>query len=78
MSNKTPYEIRLEVLQMAKDYLDKVQEANLAFAQQAFLQSLAVGDAVAEEWKKFIPESYTVEDVMKKAAEFYSFIQKKE
>ena len=78
MSNKTPYEIRLEVLQMAKDYLDSIQQANLRFAQQAFEQALAAGTAISQDWKSFIPASYTPEDVMKKAAELYTFIQKRD
>lgn len=78
MSNKTPYEIRLEVLAMAKDYFDKQQAASLSFAQEAFRLALSLNSAASNEWTKFVPTAYTPEDVLKKAGEFYSFIMKKE
>jgi hypothetical protein len=78
MSNKTPYEIRLDVLAMAKDYFDKLHSANLAFAQEAFRQAVALNTATLDQWKTFAPECHTADDILKKAAEFYAFISKKE
>ena len=78
MSNKTPYEIRLEILAMAKDYFDKLHAANLAFAQEAFQNALSLSASASNEWKKFVPELYTTDDILKKASELYSFITKKE
>lgn len=84
MSNKTPYEIRLELLQMAKDYLDTVQQVQLSqvqFAKDAFakaieLQALTV-EQTKEQLAKFMPKQYTMEDLMAKANEMYSFVTKK-
>ena len=78
MSNKSPFEIRLELLQMAKDYLDKVQEANVEFAREAFSKAVALGQESADQWKKFAPAPYTIEELMKQATAMYSFINKKD
>lgn len=78
MSNKTPFEIRLEILQMAKDYMDKAQAIQMDFARTAFEKSVEANKATLEEWSKFVPQSYSLEEVTKKAAELYSFVTKKE
>jgi len=36
MANKNPFEIRTEMLQMAKDYMDRTWEMNYMFTQQLF------------------------------------------
>lgn len=74
MSNKTPYEIRLEILKLAKDYLDQQFHMTVEFSREAFFKSLEAGKVVQEEWTKFIPKSYSVEELQKKAAEMYSFV----
>lgn len=64
---KNPFEIRTEVLAMAKDYMDKQYALNLELAQK-----------VAGESAKVLDQMYTVEELMEKANEFYSFVQKKD
>lgn len=76
MSNKTPFEIRLEILQMAKDYLDQAQAIQMDFAKTAFEKSVEANKATLEEWSKFVPQTYSLEEVTKKAAELYTFIIK--
>lgn len=76
MSNKTPYEIRLDVLEMAKDFLDKQAGINMEFAAETFANLVAAGKAVAEEWEKFAPVPYTIQDITDKANELYGFIMK--
>ena len=68
MSNKNPFEIRTEVLAMAKDYMDKQYNLNLEMAQK---MNEAMGD-----YK--LPSMYTTEELMEKAKEFYSFVSKKD
>jgi len=68
MSTKNPFEIRTEILAMAKDYMDKQYALNLEVAQK---MSEAVGSTA-------MPTIYTVEDLMEKAKEFYSFVSKKD
>jgi len=73
MSNKNPFEIRTEMLQMAKDYMDKQWEMNYYFTQQMFEQ----GKKTAEEMQTALTP-YSTEELMKKASELYSFVAKKD
>jgi hypothetical protein len=73
MSNKNPFEIRQEVLKMAKDYMDQQWSMNLQFTQQMFEQ----GKKNAEEMQAALT-IYSTDDLMKKAQEMYSFINKKD
>lgn len=69
MSNKNPFEIRTEILTLAKDYMDRQYNLNLEITQK-----------LIEEGKKTLedlPKLYSAEDLMEKAKEFYSFVEKK-
>lgn len=77
-SNKTPYEIRLEILQMAKDHLDATFKAQCDFASQMIAALLAANKATVEELLKYAPKAYSPEDIAKEAAQLYTFVQKKE
>ena len=74
MSNKNPFEIRLEVLKMAKDYLEQQYQTNLSFAQALYTKALESGQVMQDNLSSFIPKSYSVEDIMKKSQELYGFI----
>lgn len=78
MSNKTPYEIRLEVLQMAKTHLDASFKAQCDFAAQMMAAMVAANKASVEELSALIPKAYSFDEVTKKAAELYAFILKKD
>jgi hypothetical protein len=69
MTHKNPFEIRSEVLELAKDYLDKQIEMNIEYAEK--MQEL--GKINSDEYMKaFTP--YTFEELMTKAKEMYSFV----
>lgn len=70
MSNKNPFEIRSDVLAMAKDYMDKQNELNMAF----FNQMVEAGKKTIEEY----PMMYTMEELQEKAKEMYSFVSNKD
>jgi len=76
MSAKTPFEIRLDVLAMAKDFLDKQATINMEFAAETFANLIESGKAVAEQWQEFAPVPYTIQDITDKANELYGFILK--
>jgi hypothetical protein len=78
MSNKTPYEIRLEILEMAKDFLEKQQLAQTQFAQAAFEKTMELGKATSAEWEKYVPAQFSIDDILAKAAQLYSFVGKKD
>jgi hypothetical protein len=66
---KNPFEIRTEVLAMAKDYMDKQYALNLELAQK-----MAGETAKAME---NLPTMYTMEELMEKAKEMYKFVETK-
>lgn len=78
MSNKTPYEIRLEVLNMAKQHLDATFKAQCDFAAQMMAAMIAANKATVEEMQKLVPTAYSLDEVTKKAAELYAFVLKKD
>lgn len=78
MANKTPYEIRLEVLQMAKDHLEATFKAQCDFALQMANVLVAANKATVDELKNLQPVGYTIDDITKKAVELYAFVLKKD
>ena len=73
MSNKNPFEIRSEMLQLAKDYMDQQYHMNVQFAERMMDQ----GKMQMEEFQK-VTEMYSVQDLMEKAKEMYSFVSKRD
>lgn len=77
MSTKNPFEIRTEILAMAKDYMDQQYRVNLEFAQQAFEEAVRAGKTVADSWATFAPKMYSVDELVAKAQELYGFVSHK-
>ena len=75
MSN--PYELRFRLLEMAQGYLqdEYSRKENIAIDAWNFAQEQ--GDATTRLRKELQPESYTIEDIKKKATELYEFVEKK-
>ena len=73
MSNKNPFEIRAEMLAMAKDYMDQQWHMNLDFTRQLFEQN----KKTVEEMQAAL-KPYSMDELMKKATEMYSFVSKKD
>ena len=73
MANKNPFEIRAEMLQMAKDYMDQQWHMNLDFTRQLYEQNQKTVKEMEEALKP-----YSVEEMMAKAQEMYSFVSKKD
>lgn len=74
MSNKTPFELRFDMLSMAKEYMDKQIELNTDFAVKAFTEALKAGKATADQIQEFAPKSYSISDLIDKATELSSFV----
>lgn len=73
MTNKNTFEIRSEVLQLAKEYMDEQHHLNLRYCEKMIEQ----GKIRNEEWlNSFKP--YTFEEMMEKAKEMYDFVSNKE
>lgn len=73
MTQKNPFELRADVLALAKEYMDKQVELNMTYAIQ-------LGDrlALSADELKALYKPYTFEELMAKATEMYSFVQKKD
>lgn len=71
--NKNPFEIRLEMLTLAKDYMDNAWTMNMEFTRLMFEQ----GKRTAEEVEAAM-KPYSIDELMKKAQEMYSFVSKKD
>jgi hypothetical protein len=72
MANKNPFEIRTEMLAMAKDYMDQQYHMNIEFAKKMFDEGQKSVDEMQEAFKM-----YSIEELMEKAKEMYSFVSTK-
>jgi hypothetical protein len=80
--NKNGFEIRLEVLKMAKEMMD-TQYAESSSAYWNSINTLAENwnksaAELIEQTKNLQPPMYSPEEMMKKAQELYSFVSKKD
>ena len=75
MSN--PSELRFRLLEMASGYLYDQQQKQTQFAIDAWEFAKEQGDANMKLFNQLQPESYTIEDIKKKAAELYEFVEQK-
>ena len=75
MSN--PFELRFKLLEMAQGYLQEQQQRNQDFVYNAWDLAKEQGNANMKLFKELQPESYTIEDIKKKASELYEFVENK-
>ena len=74
MSN--PYELRFRLLEMAIGHLQDRKQEKQEFAYQAWDLAKENGEANMEFWNELQPDSYSIEDIKKKATELYEFVEK--
>ena len=72
-----PYELRFRILEMAQGFLYDQQETQNKFAIDAWEYAKENGEANMELWKELQPDSYTIDDIKKKASELYEFVEQK-
>ena len=77
MSNKNPFELRTDLLAMAKDYMDKQYDMNVMFAEKAAEAFNKQSSDYQEQLKDVMPKPYTMGELIDKANELYSFVTKK-
>lgn len=73
MANKNPFEIRAEMLKLAKDYMDAQYHMNIQLANDMFEQGQKTYEEVQAAY-----QMYSMDDLMKKAKEMYGFVSKKD
>ena len=75
---KNPYDLRYDVLSMAKDMLDRSYETNKEIAKHAMHVGGVEHKDILSAYYKYIPKMYTPEEVKNQAQMLYEFIQKKD
>lgn len=73
MSNKNPFEIRADMLKLAKDYLDQQIHINVDFVQTLMGEAGKVTDEMRQQLKE-ASTMYSSDELLDKAREFYSFV----
>jgi hypothetical protein len=78
MSSKNPFELRFDVLAMAKELADRqydmAQQQYWTMIEQAQKQSTDI----TEVMEKYTPKMYQPAEIMEKAEELYKFVTKKD
>ena len=74
MSN--PFELRFKLLEMAQGYLQEQAQRNQDFVYNAWDLAKENGEANMKLWNELQPDSYSIEDIKKKANELYEFVEK--
>ena len=78
MSNKNPFELRFDVLKMAKEMMEQQHEiANNQFYQMVD-QAREQNKNIQEVFEKYTPKMYQPKEIMDKADELYKFITKRD
>ena len=77
MANKNPFEIRAEMLQLAKDYMDQQYHMNIQFYENMVAEGKKVREDIEEQLKEAY-KMYSTEELMDKAKEMYSFVSSKD
>jgi hypothetical protein len=82
MSTKNPFEIRLELLKMAKEMMDRqYEEASAAYSTAVYTMAEKWNEdvnALMDKTKEMAPTMYSPTEIMDKAQELYSFVSKKD
>lgn len=73
MANKNPFEIRAEMLQLAKSYMDQQYHMNVQLANDMYEQGKKTYEQVQDAYKM-----YSMSELMAKAKEMYSFVSTKD
>ena len=76
--SKTPYEIRLDILKMAQDMLDRetrIEETKFGYAVRAIADdNVGNPSAVQSYIETNAPKMYTPEDIISKSQALYNFV----
>ena len=75
--SSNPYELRFKLLEMAQGYLQDEQERIQNYSYQAWDLAREEKKANMELWNELQPNSYSIEDIKKKATELYEFVEQK-
>ena len=77
MSNKNPFEIRAEILNLAKEYMDQQYHMNIQFLENMIAEGKKAREDIEEQLKDAY-KMYSMDELMAKAKEMYSFVSTKD
>jgi hypothetical protein len=75
MSN--PYQIRTDILAMAKDIMDKQYDMQMQLAHKAMEMYKENTEQALEAYKKYVPKAITPEQIKEQADKLYEFVTDK-
>jgi hypothetical protein len=78
MSNKNPYELRYDVLVMAKEMADKHYDTQSQLAWHAVELYKENAEKALEAWDKYIPKALSPDDIRQNAEKLYMFVMNKD
>jgi hypothetical protein len=71
---KNAFEIRSDILALAKDYMDKQNTLNAEFTKAL----ISAGTSTLQDIAATIKTTYSIEELMKTADKMYSFVGKRD
>lgn len=77
MANKNPFEIRADMLQLAKEYMDQQYHMNIQFYENMIAEGKKNRKEVQDNLKEAY-QMYSMDELMNKAKEMYSFVSTKD
>jgi hypothetical protein len=75
---KNPYEIRFDLLKMAKDMLDRQYEQSAAMAWETMTKAMETNESLYKEVDKYVPKMFSPEEIIDQAERLQKFINKKD
>lgn len=75
---KNPYEIRFDLLKMAKEMLDRQYEQASTMAWEAMTKAMETNKDLYKDVEKYVPKMFTPEEIIDQAERLQSFINKKD
>lgn len=72
-----PYQIRYDVLNMAKDMLDKQYDIQMELAYKAMEMYKDNAEQAIDAYKNYIPKAITPEEIKEQADKLYEFVTDK-
>ena len=75
--NKNPYELRFDVLSMAKEMMDRQYDLTVDVTHMAIREFGNAQTDPKEFFKEYAPKMYQPEEVLKTAEELYTFVSEK-
>jgi hypothetical protein len=76
--SKNPYEIRFDLLTMAKEMLDRQYEQASNMAWEAMTKAMESNKDIYKDVDKYVPKMFTPEEIIAQAEKLQSFINNKD